>query len=185
MAGQVLVADLAARKTEDDVLEAAVREHTRLVYRVAYSVLRNHHDAEDATQETFVKVLKYRRKLSGVKDQRTWLARIAWRVAIDRKKKSPDLPLDGMDQTVLVSSLTIADESVLTSEMSALLERLIAGLPSQLQHALRLSTVEEMSNADIAEILDTSEASIRSRLFRARQLLKEKLSLVLGKNHGI
>lgn len=185
MAGQVLVADLAARKTEDDVLEAAVREHTRLVYRVAYSVLRNHHDAEDATQETFVKVLKYRRKLSGVKDQRTWLARIAWRVAIDRKKKSPDLPLDGMDQTVLASSLTIADESVLTSEMSALLERLIAGLPSQLQHALRLSTVEEMSNADIAEILDTSEASIRSRLFRARQLLKEKLSLVLGKNHGI
>lgn len=185
MAGQVLVADLAARKTEDDVLEAAVREHTRLVYRVAYSVLRNHHDAEDATQETFVKVLKYRRKLSGVKDQRTWLARIAWRVAIDRKKKSPDLPLDGMDQTVLVSSLTIADESVLTSEMSALLERLIAGLPSQLQHALRLSTVEEMSNANIAEILDTSEASIRSRLFRARQLLKEKLSLVLGKNHGI
>ncbi len=50
---------------EDDQLELAVREHARLVYRVAYSVLRDHHDAEDATQETFLRVLRYRRKLAG------------------------------------------------------------------------------------------------------------------------
>src|SRR5215468_2316955 len=49
--------------TNEDALEAAVREHTRLVYRIAYSVSRNHHDAEDATQETFMRVLRYRRKL--------------------------------------------------------------------------------------------------------------------------
>src|SRR5437868_5044242 len=90
VAGQVLVANLATTKTEDEALEAAVRDHARLVYRVAYSILRNHHDAEDAAQETFVKVLKYRRRLGGVQDQRTWLARIAWRVALDRKKKTPD-----------------------------------------------------------------------------------------------
>lgn len=75
---------MAMARTHEDVLEAAVREHARLVYRVAYSVLRNHHDAEDATQETFVRVLRYRRKLSEVQSQRNWLARIAWRVAAER-----------------------------------------------------------------------------------------------------
>src|SRR5258708_14447008 len=53
----------------EDALEAAVREHARLVYRIAYSVLRNHHDAEDATQETFVRVLRYARKLDGVRSE--------------------------------------------------------------------------------------------------------------------
>ena len=52
--------------TSEDALEAAVREHARLVYRIAYSVSRNHHDAEDATQDTFMRVLRYRRKLHGI-----------------------------------------------------------------------------------------------------------------------
>ena len=77
----------------EDTLEAAVREHARLVYRIAYSVLRNHHDAEDTTQETFVRVLQYRRKLEGVQDPKTWLARIAWRVAIERSKRRPEISL--------------------------------------------------------------------------------------------
>jgi len=65
--------------SNEDALEMAVREHAQLVYRVAYSVLRNHHDAEDATQETFMRVVRYKRKLEGIQDSRTWLARIAWR----------------------------------------------------------------------------------------------------------
>jgi RNA polymerase sigma-70 factor, ECF subfamily len=65
--------------TDEDILENAVREHARMVYRIAYSVLRNHHDAEDATQETFVRVLRYKRKLEGIEDPKTWLAKIAWR----------------------------------------------------------------------------------------------------------
>ena len=100
--GQVLVneamapADLVRTdETEkDDQLELAVREHARLVYRVAYSVLRDHHDAEDAVQETFLRVLRYRRKLAGVRDARTWLARIAWRVSVERRRKPTEVALD-------------------------------------------------------------------------------------------
>ena len=79
----------ARRRVErtDAMLEALVREHSRLVYRIAYAVLRRHHDAEDATQETFVRVLRYSEKLAEVEDSKTWLARIAWRVAIDRSKR--------------------------------------------------------------------------------------------------
>jgi RNA polymerase sigma-70 factor (ECF subfamily) len=70
--------------SKEDVLEVAVREHARLVYRVAYSVLRNHHDAEDSAQETFLRALRYRRKLEGVREARTWLASIAGELRLAR-----------------------------------------------------------------------------------------------------
>src|SRR3984957_4127862 len=72
---------------EEDLLENLVRQHSRLVYRIAYAVLRSHHEAEDATQETFVSVLRYSHKLARVENHRTWLARIAWRVAVDRSRQ--------------------------------------------------------------------------------------------------
>jgi RNA polymerase sigma-70 factor (ECF subfamily) len=173
-------------RTHEDTLETAVREHARLVYRVAYSVLRNHHDAEDATQETFMRVLRYRRKLEGVRDLKTWLARIAWRVAVDRAKVRPDISMSEAEvsRTVeqLRSRLASAEESLAKKEVSGLLESLIEALPQSLRAALRLSTVEELAPSEIAEVLGTSEASVRSRLFRARQMLKEKLVAMEGSN---
>ncbi len=170
---------------KEDALEAAVREHARLVYRIVYSVLRNHHDAEDATQETFVRVLRYRRKLEGVQDPKTWLARIAWRVAIERGKRRPEISLSETETdkaaVELRSQLASAEEKTLGREMAGLLESLIAALPEQLRDALRLLTVEELTPSEIAQVLRTSESSIRSRLFRARQILKEKLSALEGK----
>src|SRR5438132_877399 len=80
--GQAIGMAIAA---EDD-LERAVREHARVVFQIAYSVLRNHADAEDATQETFLRAVKHRAKLPEIEDPKAWLARIAWRVAIDRKR---------------------------------------------------------------------------------------------------
>ena len=171
-------------RTNEDALESVVRQHARLLYRIAYSVLRNHHDAEDATQEAFVRVLRYRNKLDGVRDPKTWLARIAWRVAVERSKKRPEVSLtlkETEDAVVqLRSQSASAEESALGNEMSMLLSSLIAALPEQLRDALRLSTVNELSPAEIAEVLGTSEASVRSRLFRARQILKEKLSALEG-----
>jgi len=72
--------------TLDAAMEEAVREHSRAVYRITFSVLRNHHDAEDATQETFVRLLRYGKenRLASVGHLRAWLARVAWRVALDR-----------------------------------------------------------------------------------------------------
>ena len=172
-------------RTNDHALEVAVREHARLVYRIAYSVLRNHHDAEDATQEAFVRVLRYRRKLEGVQDSKTWLARIAWRVAIERNKRRPEISLSetevGHAIGELPSQLASAEEKTLGREMALLLELLMAALPEPLRNALTLSTVEELAPHEIAEVLGTSESSVRSRLFRARQILKEKLAKLEGK----
>src|SRR5437588_6984995 len=79
--------DRTELERRDEVLKGLVRQHSHLVYRIAYAVLRRHHDAEDATQETFMRVLRYSSKLEAVEDPKTWLARIAWRVAVDRSRQ--------------------------------------------------------------------------------------------------
>jgi RNA polymerase sigma-70 factor, ECF subfamily len=187
LAEQAFVSE-AVMMAPEDVLESAVREHARLVYRIAYSALHNHHDAEDATQETFVRVLRYKTKLEGVRDPKTWLARIAWRVSVERSRKRPEISLSETEATNAVielrSQLASAEESTLGKEMSELLASLISTLPGPLRDALRLSTIEELSPMEIAKVLGTSEASVRSRLFRARQILKEKLSALEG-SYGI
>jgi RNA polymerase sigma-70 factor, ECF subfamily len=187
VAGPVILSEaMAMAQVAENVLEAMVREHSRLVYRVAYSVVRNHHDAEDVTQETFARVLRYGKKVGEVRDQKTWLARIAWRVAVDRRKKMPEISLDDATNTVseLRTSIANAEEVVLGSEVSRLLEALISALPEQLRDPLTFSTVQEMSANDIAEILRIKPAVVRSRLFRAREILREKLSALLRDKHG-
>jgi RNA polymerase sigma-70 factor (ECF subfamily) len=183
VAEQAFVSE-AVMMAPEDVLESAVREHARLVYRIAYSALRNHHDAEDAAQETFVRVLRYKKKLEGVRDPKTWLARIAWRVSVERSRRRPEISMSEAETASAVvelrSQLASAEERTLGNEMAGLLASLIAALPDSLRDALRLSTIEELSPSEVAGVLGTSEASVRSRLFRARQILKEKLSALEG-----
>jgi RNA polymerase sigma-70 factor, ECF subfamily len=166
---------------EKDLLENLVRQHTRLVYRIAYAVLRRHHDAEDATQEAFVRVLRYSHKLVRVEDHKTWLARIAWRVAVDRNRqqgRKREIPLDDPEKRLpeVASSDARADDALHGAHVSDVLERMIAALPEKLRQALILSTIEEMSPREVAAILGINEAAVRSRVFRARQILREKLA---------
>lgn len=165
----------------DALIEALVREHSRLVYRIAYSVLRRHHDAEDATQETFMRVLRYSSKLAEVENPKTWLARIAWRVAVDRSRRQQsacETPLEDSDKPLaeFASCESPADEALHGAQIEIVLEKLIAALPSKLREPLILSTVEEMSPREVAATLEIKEAAVRSRVFRARQILKEKLA---------
>ena len=171
--------------SNEDTLEAVVREHAGLVYRIAYSVLRNHHDAEDATQETFLRALRSRRKLDGVVNARSWLARIAWRISVGKTRRQPQVSLGDEEVATaaaqLRSQLASGEEFTLGNELSVLLNSLIAALPPNLGDVLRLSTVNDLLPNEIAEVLGTSEASVRSRLFRARQILKNKLAAIEGK----
>lgn len=192
MAAATMVADEAAARvrTDEELLEAAVREHARLVFRIAYSILRNHHDAEDATQETFVRATRHLRKLREIDDLRAWLARVVWRIAVDRRPKTMQIALDELEQSSgeLRSKQVAADDLVLGEQLQHLLEPMIASLPVKLRDPLTLSTVEELSPRDISQVLGINEAAVRSRLFRARQILKEKLAGRLtgrlGERHG-
>ena len=160
--------------TEANTLEDAVRQYSRLVYRISYSVLRNHHDAEDATQEVFIRVLRYQRDLHKVENPRTWLARIAWRVAVGRCHRSGVTNLESLEESMIEfsSSEAAADEVLLSNERYAAVATLIAALPPKLRDPLTLSTLEEMTPEDVAAVLRISEAAVRSLIFRARQILK-------------
>lgn len=181
LSGVIPIRDAAAEQ-----VEATVREQARFVYQVAFSVLRNHHDAEDAVQETFLRVFRHRRQLPDVRNLRAWLARIAWRVALDRRKSAAEVSLEEAASGVLELRAAGAgpEEIAAEKQMIALLDQLMATLPRKLREALTLSTLEEMSAADVAEVLGIPESSVRTRAFRARQLLREKVAALLGGQHG-
>jgi len=131
-------------------------------------------------------VLRYSRKLATVEDPKTWLARIAWRVAVDRSKhrgRKREIPLENPGKPIAeaASADAPADETMHGSQIGALLERLISALPEKLREPLILSAVEEMSPREVAVTLGISEAAVRSRVFRARHILREKLAEVVNK----
>lgn len=171
-------------------VEQLVREHSRFIFRIAFSILRDHHEAEDAAQEVFLRVMKYKQRLPEVREQKTWLARIAWRCAIDRSQKlrarlHSDLSLDANDGSAAtlaaIRDMTADPEQLAASaQMSALLQRMISSLPDDLRITLSISTVRELSSAEVASILGIPEGSVRTRLMRARKLLKQKLQQMLG-----
>jgi RNA polymerase sigma-70 factor, ECF subfamily len=171
---------LDAERT-DDLLEKLVREHSRLVYRVAYAVLRSHHDAEDVTQETFVRMLRHSSELTSIAEPRAWLARIAWRIAVDRRRRqdrAQEIPLEDPEKPLAEPASTIAgaDQAFESAQIGARLERWIDALPEKLRHPLILSAIEEMAPRGIASMLGINEAAVRSRIFRARQVLRERLA---------
>ncbi len=178
---QVILSRTIPAQSAAEQVEAVVRQHARFVYQVAYAVLRHPQDAEDAAQETFIRVWKHAKELSGVLNQRAWLARIAWRVAIDRRRKHPLIGTDE-DLPELPANGTGAEASVIRRQQVALLERMIATLPRELQETLTLSTVEEMTSVEIGEVLDIPESTVRVRMLRARQMLREKLQAITERN---
>jgi len=197
MAGQVILGETLLKQalataTEEPArtVEGLVAEYASMVFRIAYSILRNHHDAEDAAQECFLRVVRFQKRLTEVRNPKTWLARIAWTTALDRRSGRSDA--SGHEEIFEDDALAQfpdaaqrPDERLGSEQMRQLLERLIAGLPEELRQPLELSTVHELNSAEIADVMEIPEGSVRTRLMRARRLLKEKLSILLEvKKHG-
>lgn len=182
LAGEAILSGAAtAECSRDQAIETLVREHSRLVYRIGYALLRQHQDAEDVTQETFVRVLRYSSRLAQVENPKTWLARIAWRVAVERSKQrghEQAIPLDDPEMAMpeIASSEVGADATLQGRQLATEIEKLITALPQKLRAPLVLSTLQEMTPREIAATLNINEAAVRSRVFRARQILKEKLA---------
>lgn len=187
VAGELILGEArTAARGRDEVIESLVKEHARLAYRIAYAVLRSHQDSEDAVQETFVRVLRYGGRLASVENPKTWLARIAWRVAIDKRKRQRrrneiTIERDDMRMPEIASEEISADRAMESAGVSAMLEGLIAGLPAKLREPLILSTIEEMTPREVAAVLGINDAAVRSRVFRARQILREKLTGIAGR----
>jgi len=160
-------------------IAALVDEYAGTLYRVAYSVLRNSADAEDAVQETFLRVLRHRDGLGEIRDRKVWLVRIVWNVVLDRKRraKTRHETDDVADLARLLPSTDLsAEEWAASAQYHATVLQAVEQLPEKEQRVLVLSAFEELSSVEIAEVLGTTESTVRSRLFRARNLLAGLLS---------
>jgi RNA polymerase sigma-70 factor (ECF subfamily) len=159
-----------------DEFAALVQRQSRFVFRVAYAVLRNSFDAEDVVQETFLKLYRtdaWRR----MDDEKAFLARTAWRLAVERLPKRQEA--SGEIELVadeIASAGATPEDAAISANANALIHRLIDSLPEELRQPLALSALEELNSREIAEAMGIAEGTVRTRLMRARQILKEKLA---------
>jgi RNA polymerase sigma-70 factor (ECF subfamily) len=173
------VDDQARQHANDTAVAALVEQYATTLYRVAFSVLRNPSDAEDAVQEAFLRVLRHRESLDEVRDTRVWLIRIVWNIVLDRKRRAKTRPeTDDVDELarVLPANGLSAEQRAAAAQHHAQVLACVDRLPPKERQVLTLSAFEELSSVEIAAVLGITESSVRSRLFRARNLMAELLN---------
>lgn len=166
---------IAGRDEEFSLL--VYRQH-RFVFRVAFALLRNRQDAEDVAQETFLKLFRNGR-WRGMRDERAFLARTAWRLALDLRR-APAMKTADVDAEAMASGEASPEQQALSANSAAMLHRLIDSLPEDLRQPLALSGIDGMNSREIAAVLGLAEGTVRTRLMRARQLLREKIATAKG-----
>lgn len=159
----------ALTQSEAERVEQLVHAHGRLVFSVAYSILRHPQDAEDVVQEVFLRVMRYRYRMVFIREERTFLARIAQRMASDRRRRrKAHVAMEEIAEPAAVATDPVRAEEV------TLVATLMRTLPEELRQVLELSQVEELTSEEIGRILRIPAGTVRSRLARARALMKDK-----------
>ena len=173
---------------DDRAFEEMVRRYHARVYSLAYGVLRNAQDAEEATQDAF---LTLHRKIGTFDESRkffSWFYRVALNSAYSRARRRPSLPTVGIEDRlpkfsqdghfaadVPDWSLGVEDE-VAARELAARAGEFIAELPPAYRDVIWMNDVEEMTAPEIAETLEISIPAFKSRLHRARLHVRQRLS---------
>lgn len=166
--------------------EALVRSHERRVFRVTLAVLGQVEDAEDAMQETFIKVYRHLNQFRRESRFTTWLTRIAVNEALQRRQARKDHV--SLDESPAAQNRFprrfepwAADPEKLYTkqELRDLVEKAIRSLSAIYREALILCDVEGMSAKEAAEVLGVNLAALKSRLLRARLMMREALSMSL------
>lgn len=142
------------------------------IYRYAYRMLGNRTDAEDATAETFLRVLRRAAELRADGAFRTWLFRIARNLCIDklRQQRLIELPLDAQDSG--------AEER---ATLRITVQQALDDLPVEYRDPLVLCDLEDLPAREAAEVLNISVPALKSRLYRGRRALRDKLGGALEK----
>jgi RNA polymerase sigma-70 factor (ECF subfamily) len=160
--------------------EERLSESSTVAFRVAYAVLRNREDAEDVAQDAFVKAYRSFRQLRDRDRFRGWLVRMTWRLALDRQRTDRRRAArDGLSPGPEAVSPPGVDDLV-ARERAGRLWRAIDALPEKLRLVVVLSGIEGHDIAEVAHVLDVPEGTVKSRLFLARQRLREQLQCTVN-----
>ena len=176
-----------ARQGDREAFGRLVRRHQRRVYAAALHILNNHSDADDVTQEAFVRAFRGLASFDGRADFFTWLYRITVNTALNalrsekrgsalhQKSNAEAAHVGGRPEALGQSAPTPAQKAQHNAEVTRVLEA-VASLTAPLRVTLVLATVEELPHKQIAEILDIPEGTVAWRVNEARRLLKLKLA---------
>jgi RNA polymerase sigma-70 factor (ECF subfamily) len=156
----------------DERFGEMVGRHGRFMFQVAFGLLRNKQDAEDAVQEAFLKLYRGEAWLR-MENERGFLARTVWRVALDRLPRATERGAD-VSEMQLAAGGESPEQSAVNEDERALLRRLIDGLPEELRQPLVLSSVDEMTSREVAEAIGIPEGTVRTRVMRARTELRRR-----------
>jgi RNA polymerase sigma-70 factor (ECF subfamily) len=160
----------------EEEFEARLAESSRLVFRVAYSVLRHREDAEDVAQEAFAKSYRAFRQLRDRGRFRAWVVRMTFRMALDRQRANRRRAAREQANEHLAHVVATAPAVHDERERAEQLWRAIDGLSEKLRLVVVLASIEGHNLREVGSLLGLPEGTVKSRLFLARQELKERLS---------
>jgi len=183
-------AELVKRVVTQDhkAFRVLMKRHNQMLYRAARSILKNEAEAEDAVQEAYLQAYRAMGDFRGDAKLSTWLVRITVNEAITRlhkhARRAEVISLEGDDlhdqhsaeESMNESPPEVPERATQRAEMRKLLEARIDTLPEAFRSVFVLRALEEMSVEETATALGLNEATVRSRFFRARALLREWLS---------
>lgn len=161
----------------DRELEDRLDELSRLAFRVAYSVLRKREDAEEVAQEAMISACRKFRSLRNRKRLHSWLVRIVWRKAIDRRRS--DQRRERREQSVSAPGAPrTPEESTSYRELREHIWRAIDELPEKHRKTVIFVAIEGQDMQSVARLLNLPVGTVKSRLFKARKELLEKLKWI-------
>lgn len=172
---------------EKQLFHELIRPCERSIYFLLYSLLRNEADAEDAAQETVIKVFRNLHLFRGDSQFRTWVLSIARNEGLGRLRKVENRREDSLDAltdgdagdftpAILTSWREIPTEALERQELGAVLREAIDGLPEIYRNVVLLRDIEEMDVRETAAVLGIAEGAVKVRLHRARALLQRHLA---------
>jgi RNA polymerase sigma factor (sigma-70 family) len=174
---EILAAPLVSENHElEREFEAQLTEGSTLAFRVAYSVLRHKQDAEDVAQDALVRAHRRFAQLRHRDRFRAWLVRITWRLALDYRRGTERRTTRELEHGA--AAPVSSEDSAAAEERAAHLWEAIDALPEKLRLALVLSSIEGHDVREVARLLGLPEGTVKSRLFLARQHLKERLQWI-------
>ena len=167
-----------------DLFEVLMRRYNQRLYRTAFSVLRDDAQAEDVVQETWVRAYTHLDQFQERALFSTWLTRIALYEAWSRARKGrrfvrSEPGAQGEGKTIMsdpISEEGDPERRAAERETARILETAIDRLPDRYRSVFMLREIEELSTAETAESLELSEEAVKTRLHRARRLLRRELS---------
>ena len=154
--------------------EQRLADCSALAFRVALGVLHNREDAEDVAQEAFVRAYRSFHTLRDRERFRGWLARIAWRLALDRRRAAGRRERHELAAAEAMPAPTVEDLAA-SREFQQHVERAMDELPEKLRLVLILAAVEGYDYGEVARVLGLPDGTVKSRLHVARKKLSERL----------